>query len=206
MTIEPVHDDDPPTETRAGPTCGVWGAPVWADQTAWSLDDTQEYPHHPWRTRALWTGLLVLLCAASVAVAWFSIQFATQRPVPPPPPVTVSVSTPPPPPPVTSTSTVTPPPVTDYVTPAQTKEDPPPPAAAPTVGENDQRMLDRLAGQGYTIDNRAAVLRNAHGVCEGLQRGASLDEAYAALQHIGMDYRTALLFVGDAMLSYPDCY
>jgi hypothetical protein len=199
MTIEPVHDDDPPTETRAGPTCGVWGAPVWADQTAWSLDDTQEYPHHPWRTRALWTGLLVLLCAASVAVAWFSIQFATQRPVPVPP-VTVSMPTPETvtPPPVT----ITPPPVTSYLPPpAQTKEEPPPPA----VGENDQRMLDRLASQGYTIDNRAAVLRNAHGVCEGLRRGASLDEAYAALQRIGMDYTMALMFVGDAMLSYPDC-
>jgi hypothetical protein len=163
--------DESPTETRAGPT-------VASDLTAWSSEDTQEYPTPAtsrWRGWCLWVGLVTLLfvasVAASVAVAWFSLRLVHHEQAPAiRMPATVSVTQPPPPP---VTTIITPPPVTGptvTVTPEPTKLwMPAPTTVVPPANTDDQDFLDMLSADwkrhGWHIEDPAIVIHNAHIVC-----------------------------------------
>jgi hypothetical protein len=182
---------------------------------AWGLDDDYEDPPTIRLTAgritaAAVTASLVAITVAGV-LAWQHLQDApvdaavTSSMVPATTmaaPVTpVVVAPPPPPPPVTITTVVerVPAPTTGWV----------PHTAAPmppSTGAEDAEFLDRLTGQGWSITNAAAMVRNAHIVCNLLQQGRSPDYINGQLMSgAAMTPIEADSFASTVTLTYPNC-
>lgn len=181
-------DDPPPTRITAGRITGVavaasLAAIAAAGVLAWQHLRTEDAP-----VSVAATGTMVpaTMIAAPVVVA---------PPAPPPVPAPVTITT-----------------VVKQVQPTGGWAPSTPPQAtnmpipAEVVAIYDQRLIENLQAENWSIWDPAAIARSAHQVCAALRRGDSLSLIRQQMVEAGPVNETeAVSFTSNVMRTYPAC-